>query len=110
MARELAVTAADLSGWRDAFLEPGAAGLKSLARDHRDATIKRLQTKVRALTMDTELLQAKIELLEAGRRPFCGSKIEAMSTPRRRPGPQGPMPDATLVETIRQVREQPASR
>ena len=32
VARELAVTAADLSGWRDAFLDAGSAGLKSRAR------------------------------------------------------------------------------
>ena len=66
VARELAVTAADLSGWRDAFLEAGAASLKSRARDDRDETIDRLRTKVGELTMDTELLHAKIERLEAG--------------------------------------------
>jgi len=66
VARDLAVTAADLSGWRDAFLEAGAASLKSRARDDRDATIDRLRTKVGELTMDTELLYAKIERLEAG--------------------------------------------
>jgi len=32
VSRELAVTAADLSDWRDAFLEAGAASLKSRAR------------------------------------------------------------------------------
>jgi hypothetical protein len=66
VARELAVTAADLSGWRDSFLDGGAARLKSRARDDRDATIDRLRTKVGELTRDTELLQAKIERLEAG--------------------------------------------
>jgi transposase-like protein len=66
VARELGVTAADLSGWRDAFLEAGAASLKARARDDRDETIDRLRTKVGELTMDTELLQAKIERLEAG--------------------------------------------
>jgi hypothetical protein len=66
VARELGVTAADLSGWRDAFLEAGAASLKARARDDRDATIDRLRTKVGELTMDTELLQAKVERLEAG--------------------------------------------
>ena len=66
VARELAVTAADLSAWRDAFLEAGAASLKARARDDRDETIDRLRTKVGELTMDTELLQAKIERLEAG--------------------------------------------
>ena len=66
VARDLAVTAADLSGWRDGFLEAGAASLKSRARDDRDATIDRLRTKVGELTMDTELLHVKIERLEAG--------------------------------------------
>jgi transposase len=66
VARELVVTAADLSGWRDAFLEAGAASLKSRGRDDRDETIDRLRTKVGELTMDTELLHAKIERLEAG--------------------------------------------
>jgi hypothetical protein len=66
VARELGVTAADLSGWRDGFLEAGAASLKMRERDDRDATIDRLRTKVGELTMDTELLQAKIERLEAG--------------------------------------------
>ena len=66
VARELAVTAADLSAWRDAFLEAGAASLKSRARDDRDETIDRLRTKVGELTMDSELLRAKIERLEAG--------------------------------------------
>jgi hypothetical protein len=50
----------------DAFLEAGAESLKARAGDDRDATIDRLRTKVGELTMDTELLQAKIERLEAG--------------------------------------------
>ena len=74
MARELAVTAADLSGWRDAFLEAGSASLKSRARDDRDETIDRLRTKVGALTMDTELLYAKIERLEGGGAPFAARR------------------------------------
>ena len=66
VARELAVTAADLSAWREAFLEAGAASLKARDRDDRDETIDRLRTKVGELTMDGELLRAKIERLEAG--------------------------------------------
>jgi transposase len=74
VARELAVTAADLSGWRDTFLETGAASLKSRVRDDRDETIDRLRTKVGALTMDTELLHAKIERLEGGGAPFAARR------------------------------------
>lgn len=66
VARELAVTAAELSAWRDAFLKAGAASLKTRARDDRDETIDRLRTKVGELTMDSELLQVKIDRLEAG--------------------------------------------
>jgi hypothetical protein len=66
VARELAVTAADLSAWRDAFLEAGAASLKSRARDGRDEKIDRLQSKLGEVLMDTELLQAKIDRLEVG--------------------------------------------
>ena len=51
VARDFAVTAADRSGWRDAFLEAGAASLKSRARDDRDETIARLRTKVGELTI-----------------------------------------------------------
>ncbi len=73
VARELSVTAADLSGWRDTFLEAGSASLKSRARDDRDETIDRLRTKVGELTMDTELLYTKIERLEAG-SPFAARR------------------------------------
>ena len=34
---------------------------------------------------------------------YRGRRMTAPSTPRRRPGPQGPMPDAALVEAIRGV-------
>ena len=39
VARELRVTAADLSRWRDDFLEGGAASLKSRSRDARIAQL-----------------------------------------------------------------------
>lgn len=67
VARELRVTAADLSGWRDAFLEAGAASLKSRPRDDRDARIAQLQSKLGEMTMDCELLQERIERMEEGR-------------------------------------------
>ena len=67
LSRELDVTAADLSGWREAFLAAGEASLKSRPADARDAEIGRLQAKVGELTMTTELLEAKIERLEEHR-------------------------------------------
>ena len=66
VARELSVTAADLSAWREAFLEAGAASLKARERDDRDEKIDRLQSKLGEVLMDNELLQAKIDRLEAG--------------------------------------------
>ena len=67
LSRELAVTAAELSGWRDAFLAGGEASLKSRPADGRDGEIGRLKAKVGDLTMANELLGAKIERLEGGR-------------------------------------------
>ena len=67
MARELGVTAAELSGWREAFLAAGEASLKSRPADARDAEIGRLKEKVGDLTMANELLAAKIERLETAR-------------------------------------------
>lgn len=67
VARECRVTAADLSGWRDAFLEAGAAGLKSRPGDDRDTRIAQLRAKLGEVTMDNELLQEKIARMEAGR-------------------------------------------
>ena len=67
ISRELGVTAAELSGWRDAFLAAGEASLRSRPADARDAEIGRLQAKVGELTMTTELLEAKIERLETHR-------------------------------------------
>ena len=56
VSRELGVTAATLSGWRDDFLASGQAALKSRPTDDRDDEIARLRAKVGELTMDNELL------------------------------------------------------
>jgi transposase len=61
------VTAAELTAWRDAFLAAGEASLKTRPADGRDVEIGRLKAKVGDLTMTTELLEAKIAHLEAGR-------------------------------------------
>jgi transposase len=67
VSRELSVPAAELSAWRDAFLAAGEASLKTRPADGRDTEIGRLKAKVGDLTMETELLEAKIERLEGGR-------------------------------------------
>ena len=71
VARDRAVTAADLSGWRDAPLGGREASLKTRARDDRDETIGRLRTKVGELTMEGEPLCSKVEQLEGG-APLAG--------------------------------------
>ena len=67
VSRELSVTAAELSAWRDAFLAAGEASLKTRPADDRDAEIARLKGKVGDLTMTNELLEAKIDRLVGGR-------------------------------------------
>ena len=69
LSREVGVTAATLSGWRDSFLDGGTAAMKSRPADERDEGIARLRSKVGQLTMDVELLGTKCQHLEAG-RPF----------------------------------------
>jgi hypothetical protein len=56
VSRELGVTVATLSTWRDDFLAGGQAALKSRPSDDRDDEIARLRAKVGELTMDNELL------------------------------------------------------
>ena len=67
VSRELGVTAAELSGWREAFLAAGEGPLMSRPADARDAEFGRLKAKVGELTMTAELLEAKIERLETAR-------------------------------------------
>ena len=67
VSRDLGVTAAELSTWREAFLAGGAAALKTRPADGREVEIGRLKAKVGELTMANELLGAKVEHLEAGR-------------------------------------------
>ena len=66
VSRELGITAARASLWRDQFLAAGQAGLKSRATDARDEDNRRLQAKVGELLMENELLYAKVDHLEAG--------------------------------------------
>ena len=67
VSRSLGVTAAELSGWREAFLAAGEVSLKSRPADARDIEIGRPKEKVGELTMASELLEAKIGRLETSR-------------------------------------------
>ena len=66
LSRELGVTAATLSQWRDRFLAAGQAALKSRLADERDEEVHRLQAKVGEITMANELLLARAHQAEAG--------------------------------------------
>ena len=83
LSRELGVTAATLSGWRESFLDGGTAAMKSRPADDRDEEIARLRSKVGQLTMDNELLGQKCQHLEATAR--TASERRSLPEPLRLP-------------------------
>ena len=70
VARQTNVSVAKLTAWRDRALAGAATALKERERDDRDDEIARLKSKVGEITMDNELLNAKIAALE-GKRPLA---------------------------------------
>jgi transposase len=68
LSRALGVTAATLSAWREAFLAGGTAALKTRhdPDDPRHEDLVRLKAKIGDLAMANELLEEKIDRLEAG--------------------------------------------
>jgi hypothetical protein len=73
VARETNVSVARLIEWRDRALAGAASALKERERDERDDEIARLKAKVGEITMDNELLYAKIAAME-GKRPLAGRR------------------------------------
>ena len=67
VARELNVTVARLSAWRDRALGGAEAAMKERERDGRDEELLRLRAKLGEITMANELLEQKIAALEGGR-------------------------------------------
>jgi hypothetical protein len=67
--RETNVSIARLSEWCDRALAGAATALKERGRDDRDDEIGRLKAEVGEITMDNELLYAKIATME-GKRPL----------------------------------------
>ena len=67
VSRSLGVTAATLSGWRDAFLVAGEAGLATRPATGEALESERLKARLGAMLLERELLEAKIALLESGR-------------------------------------------
>ena len=65
VSRSLGVTAAALSGWRDAFLAAGEASLASRPADGEALESGRLKARLGEMLLERELLEAKIAALEA---------------------------------------------
>ena len=69
LSRELKVKTSRIAEWRDQFLAAGQSGLKSREPDAREEENVRLKSKVGELTMEIELLNEKVDILEDGLRP-----------------------------------------
>jgi transposase len=67
VSRSLGVTAATLSGWRDAFLAAGEAALTTKPASGEELESERLKAKLGAALIERDLLNEKIALLEANR-------------------------------------------
>jgi len=65
VSRSLGVTAAALSGWRDAFLNAGEASLATRPADGGALEGERLKARLGEMLLERELLEAKIAALEA---------------------------------------------
>jgi transposase len=70
VARELNVTVARLSEWRDRALVAAEAAMKQRERDGHEEELLRLKAKLGEVTMANELLEQKIAALE-GARPLA---------------------------------------
>lgn len=66
LSRELGVTAAKLSEWREVFLAAGGASLKSREPDAKDEEIARLKAMVGEMTMRLELSREAVRRLKDG--------------------------------------------
>ncbi len=64
LSRELGVTAATVSGWRDHFLAGGQAALKTRQLNARDEEVMRLKAKIGDITMENELLREQSRRLK----------------------------------------------
>ena len=66
VSRPLGVTAATLSGWRDAFLAGGAAALAARPGTGEELASERLEAKLGEALIERDLLLEKAAALEAG--------------------------------------------
>ena len=66
LSRELKLTAAKLSQWRDVFLASGEAGLKARESEASHEEVARLKETLGEMTMRCELQAEAIRRLKAG--------------------------------------------
>jgi transposase-like protein len=78
VSRSLGVTAATLSGWRDAFLVVGEASLTTRPEDGASLEHERLKARLGEMLLERELLEAKIAAMK-GKHPLARPEVEAMS-------------------------------
>src|SRR5689334_8337963 len=64
VSRSLGVTAATLSGWREAFLVAGEASLATRPTDGEVLESNRLKVRLCEMLLERELLEAKIAALD----------------------------------------------
>jgi transposase len=67
VSRSLGVTAATLTGWRDAFVAAGEAVLTTKSATREDLESDRLKARLGAALIERDLLEEKIAILEANR-------------------------------------------
>ena len=67
VSRSLGVTAATLTGWRDAILAAGEAALATRPESGEALENDRLKAKLGEVMIERDLLHEKIAILEAGR-------------------------------------------
>jgi transposase len=67
VSRSLGVTAATLTGWRDAFVAAGEAVLTTKSATGEDLESGRLKATLGAALIERDLLEEKIAILEANR-------------------------------------------
>src|ERR1700709_1863520 len=87
VSRSLGVTAATLSGWRDAFLDGGEASFASKRVDGEERESDRLKARLGEMLLKTERLEQKIALLEGGAGPLGRRRPSRLAARPRRPPP-----------------------
>ena len=75
VSRWLGVTAATLTGWRDAFLAAGEAALTAKPTTGEELESDRLKARLGAALIERDLLNEKIAVLEAG-RPLARRRLK----------------------------------